>query len=172
MISEGHGFFDTASPAAGRAPARRPDRTPQAAAGLAHARPAIPTAAALLLRLEALNERADYAEMARQTLETFAGVVEHFGLYAASYALALQRLLREPVQVCIIGEDDAAVDMEAAALRRFAVNKSVVRLKRVQLGTQPSDMLPPALQETLPRLPEHWKAASQWSAAATPVILP
>ena len=48
-----------------------------------------PVAAALLLRLEALNGREDYAEKAQETLETFAGVVEHFGLYAASYGLAL-----------------------------------------------------------------------------------
>ena len=47
-----------------------------------------PVGAALLLRLEALNGREDYAVKALETLETFAGVVEHFGLYAASYGLA------------------------------------------------------------------------------------
>ena len=52
----------------------------------------------------------------------------------------------------MIGDDATAVAMEAAALRRFAVNKSVVRLKRVQLGAQPLDLLPPALQATLPHL--------------------
>lgn len=150
--TEGHGFFDTPAPAAderrlGALTARRKplQDSPTPAAN--------PTAAALLLRLEALNSRADYIVLARQTLEAFAGVVEHFGLYASSYALALQRLLRPPVQVCVIGEDAVAVEMEAAALRRFAVNKSVVRLKRLQLGAQPSDMLPPALQATLPHLP-------------------
>ena len=39
----------------------------------------------------------------QETLETFAGVVEHFGLYAATYALALQRMVRA-LQVCVIGE--------------------------------------------------------------------
>ena len=29
---------------------------------------------------------------AQKTLEAFAGIVEHFGLYAATYGLALQRL--------------------------------------------------------------------------------
>jgi hypothetical protein len=148
---DGHGFFDTPTSAAeerrlGALTARRKplQDSPTPAAN--------PTAVALLLRLEALNARADYAIMARQTLEAFAGVVEHFGLYAASYALALQRLLRPAVQVCIVGEDPAALAMESAALRRYAVNKSVVRLERVQLGSQPSDLLPPVLQETLPRL--------------------
>ena len=70
---------------------------------------------------------------AQETLETFAGVVEHFGLYAASYGLALQRVVQRPVQVCVIGEDAAARELEAAALARYAVNKSVVRLRREQL---------------------------------------
>ena len=104
--------------------------------------------AALLLRLEALNGREDYAVKAQETLETFAGVVEHFGLYAASYGLALQRMVQRAVQVCVIGEDAAARRLEAVALARYAVNKSVVRLRRDQLGT-----LPPTLAETLPHLP-------------------
>ena len=57
------------------------------------------------MRLGELNGRLDYAVKAQETLETFAGVVEHFGLYAASYGLALQRMVREPVQVCVIGDD-------------------------------------------------------------------
>jgi uncharacterized protein YyaL (SSP411 family) len=106
-------------------------------------------AAALLLRLAALNDREDYAVKALETLETFAGVVEHFGLYAASYGLALQRLLLGTVQVCVIGGDDDARRLEAIALARYAVNKSVVRLSKEQM-----DALPPALAETLPHLPQ------------------
>ncbi|GAC1418881.1 MAG: thioredoxin domain-containing protein [Acidobacteriaceae bacterium] len=150
--AQGHAFFDTPASAAGQQPLgalttrRKPlQDSPTPAANS--------TASALLLRLAALNSRPDYQSRARQTLETFAGVVEHFGLYAASYALALQRYLRSPAQICIIGDDETAVAMEAAALRRFAVNKSVVRLKRIQLGSQPPELLPPALQETLPNLP-------------------
>jgi uncharacterized protein YyaL (SSP411 family) len=104
--------------------------------------------AALLLRLEALNGREDYSEKALETLETFAGVVEHFGLYAASYGLALQRMVLRPVQVCVIGDDATARRLEAVAMARYAVNKSVIRLRRDQLGA-----LPPALAETLPHLP-------------------
>jgi hypothetical protein len=107
-----------------------------------------PVGAALLLRLEALNGREDYAVKALETLETFAGVVEHFGLYAASYGLALQRMVQRAVQVCVIGDDAAARRLEAVALARYAVNKSVIRLRRDQLGG-----LPRALAETLPHLP-------------------
>ncbi len=108
-----------------------------------------PIAAMLLLRLDALNGSAGYAAKAQETLSTFAGVVEHFGLYAATYALALQRLLMPAVQVCVVGEDAAAGELEAAALRQYAANKSVVRLRRTQL-----EALPPELQKTLPYLPK------------------
>ena len=107
-----------------------------------------PVAAALLLRLEALNGREDYMVKALDTLENFAGVVEHIGLFAATYGLALQRMVQRAVQVCVIGDDAAARRLEAVAIARYAVNKSVIRLRRDQLAT-----LPPALAETLPHLP-------------------
>ncbi len=108
-----------------------------------------PSAAAALLRLEALNGRADLREKAEDTLEAFAGVVTHFGLYAGTYGLALERLLLPPVQVVVIGED-AADELEAAALMGYAVNKSVIRLTRAQVAQE----LPPVLAETLPLLPD------------------
>ena len=43
---------------------------------------------------------------------------------------ALQRYLQPPIQVCVIGADERARKLEDAALRGFAVNKSVVRLAR------------------------------------------
>jgi uncharacterized protein YyaL (SSP411 family) len=144
----GLAFFDTEAPAEGEqrlgalVTRRKPlQDSPTPAAN--------PVAAALLLRLAALNDREDYAVKALETLETFAGVVEHFGLYAASYGLALQRLLLGTVQVCVIGGDDDARRLEAIALARYAMNKSVVRLSKEQM-----DALPPALAETLPHLPQ------------------
>jgi uncharacterized protein YyaL (SSP411 family) len=103
-------------------------------------------AATLLLRLHALTEEEIYRTRAVDTLETFAGVVEHFGLYAASYGLALRRAVEGPVQVCVVGDDERADALAAAAMKGFAVNKSVVRLRSLQA-------LPPALAETLPHLP-------------------
>jgi len=143
----GCGFFDTETPATGETrlgalgARRKPLQDSPTPAGN-------PVGAALLLRLEALSGREDYSVKALETLETFAGVVEHFGLYAASYGLALQRMVLRPVQVCVIGDDAAARRLEAVAMARYAVNKSVIRLRREQL-----DALPPALAETLPHLP-------------------
>jgi uncharacterized protein YyaL (SSP411 family) len=144
----GGGFFDTAKPAPGEhrlgalGARRKPLQDSPTPAGN-------PMAARLLMRMSELNGRLDYAEKAQATLETFAGVVEHFGLYAATYALTLQQQVREPVQVCVVGEDGNARALEAAALAQFAVNKSVVRLERVVPGA-----LPPVLDKTLPRLPK------------------
>src|SRR3984885_78857 len=117
-----------------------------------------PAAAAALLRLYALNGSADFREKAEDTLEAFAGVVTHFGLYAGTYGLALERLLLPPVQVLVIGEDDAADELEAAAIMGYAVNKSVIRLTQTQVGQE----LPPVLAETLPLLP-HLSAAHSFA---------
>ncbi len=143
----GCGFFDTEAAAEGEqrlgalVTRRKPLQDSPTPAGNS-------LGAALLLRMEVLNGREDYAVKALETLETFAGVVEHFGLYAASYGLALQRMVLRPVQVCVIGDDAAARRLEAVAVARYAVNKSVIRLRRGQLGE-----LPPMLAETLPHLP-------------------
>ncbi len=107
-----------------------------------------PVAAALLLRLEALSGRADFGVDARATLECFAGVVEHFGLYAASYGLALRRMVEAPAQIVVVGADAAADALETAALRGYSVHQSVVRLAGLD------GKLPPALAETLPHLPK------------------
>jgi len=103
-------------------------------------------AATVLLRLFALTNESKYEVHAEETLETFAGVVEHYGLYAASYGLALRRAVSGTTMVCLIGEDVS--ELEAAGLRKYAVNKSVVRVRDLAA-------LPPALAETLPHLPSH-----------------
>lgn len=144
----GSGFFDTEESVAGEvklgalSTRRKPLQDSPTPAGNS-------VAAMLLLRLESLNGREDYAVKALQTLESFAGVVEHFGLYAASYGLSLERMVQRAVQICVIGEDAEARRLEATALARYVVNKSVVRLRRDQMGS-----LPPVLAETLPHLPE------------------
>jgi uncharacterized protein YyaL (SSP411 family) len=120
-------FCDTAAPEGGQAPlgvlgARRvPLQDSPTPAGN-------PTAASALLRLEALSGRTEYRDIAEDTLASFAGVVEHFGLYAGSYGLALERLLTDPVQVIVVGSGPEASRLEATAVARFAVNKTVMRI--------------------------------------------
>jgi len=92
-----------------------------------------PTAASALLRLEALTGRAQYREIAEATLASFSGIVQHFGLYAGSYGLALERLLLDPVQVVVVGSGPEAGRLEAMAVARYGVNKTVMRVAPFRL---------------------------------------
>ncbi|MGA2571804.1 MAG: thioredoxin domain-containing protein [Terracidiphilus sp.] len=146
------GFFDTSAsinavpaklPLGALAARRKPLQDSPTPAGN-------PTAATALLRLEALSGRREYREIAEGTLACFAGIVEHFGLYAGGYGLASERLLSDPVQVVIVGSGPEADSLEALALARFSVNKTVVRIdpRRLIPGA-----LPEALAETLLQVP-------------------
>ncbi|HEX5236769.1 MAG TPA: thioredoxin domain-containing protein [Silvibacterium sp.] len=145
--NSGGGFFDT-EPVEGAlgvlAARRKPLQDSPTPAGN-------PAAAAALLRLEALSGRADFREMAEDTLENFAGIVEHFGLYAGTYGLALELLLMTPMQVVVIGAGIEVRKLAAMATARYAVNKRVIVLRPEQVVAAE---LPPVLAETLPNLPE------------------
>jgi uncharacterized protein YyaL (SSP411 family) len=92
-----------------------------------------PTAAAALLRLETLSGRKEHRQVAEHTLAAFAGIVEHFGLHAGSYGLALERLLLDPIQVIVVGSGPEAARLEAVAVARYAVNKTVMRVAPFRL---------------------------------------
>ena len=77
------------------------------------------------------------------------GVVEHLGLYAGSFGLALARVALPSIQVVILGEGSKAAELGTIALTGYAVNKTVIRLRRSQLQS-----LPGALAGTLPHLPD------------------
>jgi uncharacterized protein len=145
--SEHGGFFDTEKNAGDKlgalAARRKPMQDSPTPAGNS-------TAAAAFLRLEALSGRADFRAKAEETLAAFAGVIEHYGLYAGSYGLALERLLLPPIQVVILGAGPAARQLTAIANARYAVNKAVISLSVGQVTAGP---LPPVLKETLPHLP-------------------
>ncbi|MGA8042722.1 MAG: thioredoxin domain-containing protein [Terracidiphilus sp.] len=142
-------FYDTAGRSNGTAPLgalsarRKPLQDSPTPAGN-------PAAVAALLRLEALSGRSVYREVAEDTLASFAGIVEHFGLYAGSYGLALERLLLDPLQVVVVGTGSEADKLEALAVAGFAVNKTVVRLSPAQLV---AGALPEALEETVLHAP-------------------
>jgi uncharacterized protein len=107
-----------------------------------------PAAASALMRLATLNGSEDLRQKATIALEAFAGVAPQFGMYAATYGLALESLLLPSIQVVVVGEDGKADELETAALVRYAVNKTVIRLTHFQA----SDRLPPSLADMLPSL--------------------
>ncbi len=163
-------FYDTAVPEEGASPLgalgarRKPLQDSPTPAGN-------PVAAAALLRLETLSGRAEYREIAEDTLESFSGIVEHFGLYAGSYGLALERLLLDPLQVVVIGSSDEADRLEALAVAGFAINKTVLRFEAPQLVP---GGLPEALAETLLQVPapadaEAWVMICRGRACLPPI---
>jgi hypothetical protein len=142
-------FYDAAAPQQGTVPLgalgarRKPLQDTPTPAGN-------PTAASALLRLEVLSGRQEYRDIAEDTLASFAGIVEHFGLYAGSYGLALERLLLPPVQVVVVGSGPEAARLEAVAIARFRVSKSVFRIDPERLVP---GGLPEALAEMLLNVP-------------------
>jgi uncharacterized protein YyaL (SSP411 family) len=105
-----------------------------------------PVAAAALLRLETLSGRAEYHRIAADTLRSFAALDGRFGLYTGSYGLAVERLLLDPLQVMVVGSGPEAARLEALAVARYAVNKTVMRIAPFRLVP---DGIPPALAEML-----------------------
>jgi uncharacterized protein len=113
-----------------------------------------PMAVSALIRLHHYTGEAEYRDKAEQTLETFAAVVEQFGIFAATYAIATLHYLESPVEVVVIAKDlgdRTASDLWAAAVRPFAFNKSVLRLMENEAVAQ---NLPPVLAATIPHLPQ------------------
>ena len=109
-----------------------------------------PAAAIALLRLHAYSSQAKYRDLAEGTLEAFAGIVEHYGLFAATYSIALDMYLHPHTQVVIAGSGEQAEKLKAAAVRPFSFNKSVLHLPQGEIVPQ---MLPPAFAETIPNIP-------------------
>jgi uncharacterized protein len=111
-----------------------------------------PMAAIALLRLHHYTGDAAYRDKAEQTLETFAGVAEQFGIFAATYGIAVVHLLESPVQVVVIADGrDSGRDLYSEAVAPFAFHKTVLRFAPNQAV---AENLPPVLAATIPNLPE------------------
>ncbi|MGA8730358.1 MAG: thioredoxin domain-containing protein [Terracidiphilus sp.] len=163
-------FYDSAEPANGAAALgalgarRKPLQDSPTPAGN-------PTAASALLRLEALNGRAEYREIAEDTLGTFAGIVEHFGLYVGSYGLALERLLLDPIQVVVVGSGPEAERLEALAVAGFAVNKTVMCIvpSRLVPGGVPEALAETLLHAPVPSGVEAWAMVCRGRTCMPPI---
>jgi uncharacterized protein len=112
-----------------------------------------PMAVIALLRLHQYIGDAAYRDKAEQTLETFAGVAEQFGIFAATYGIAVAHLLEPHSQVVVVEqgpEDGKADELCAAAVSDFRFGKSVLGLTANEVVAA---NLPPALASTVPNLP-------------------
>lgn len=110
-------------------------------------------AAIALARLHHYTGDVGYRDKTEQTLETFAGVAEQFGIYAATYGVAVLHFLESPTQIVVIVGDNSSTanELYAAAVAPFAFAKSTLRLSPNQAVAQ---NLPPVLAETIPNLPQ------------------
>jgi uncharacterized protein YyaL (SSP411 family) len=107
-------------------------------------------AATALLRLYAYTNQETYKEKAEQTLEILAVSAGQYGIFAASYGIAAVHLSQPHSQVVIVGDDELADQLHAAAVKRSRFGRSVIRLAASHAVAQ---NLPPALAETIPNLP-------------------
>src|SRR5271157_1333433 len=146
---KGGGFFDTALHLADRHGSLTTQRKPfqDSPTPAANA-----VAAQVLDRLDVLADREDFGEKAAATLALFAPKAGPYGLFAATYGLALLHHLRAPVDVVVVGgaDDDrtrsllrAAYDAPRAGKRVFALEPGIVQ----------SRDLPAGFAATLPSLP-------------------
>ncbi len=168
--STGGAFYDAAATQQGKTPLgalgarRKPLQDTPTPAGN-------PTAASALLRLETLSGRQEYRDIAEDTLACFGGIVEHFGLYAGSYGLALERLLLDPLQVVVVGSGPEAARLEAMAVARFAINKTVMRVAPFRLvpGGIPEALAEMLLQVPPPSGAEVWAIVCRGRTCLPPI---
>jgi hypothetical protein len=85
------------------------------------------SAAEVHLRLQRLTGREAYRKSAQHTLEALVPYYPDMGFEAARFALAVDRFLRRPLLVTVVGEneDPARAELLRAARRAYAPNKTV-----------------------------------------------
>jgi hypothetical protein len=143
------GFFDTAQDLTDRHGSLTSPRKP-----FQDSPTPAPNAVAVLVldRLDGLADRADFGEKAAATLGLFASKAGQYGMFAATYGLALLHHLRAPTDVVVVGRagDErttkllrAAYDAPHAAKHVFAFDPATVQARD----------LPAGLVSTLPQLP-------------------
>ncbi|MFZ0959939.1 MAG: thioredoxin domain-containing protein [Terriglobia bacterium] len=165
------GFFDAARDLADRHGSLATERKPfqDSPTPAANA-----VAAQVLDRLDVLADREDFGEKAAATLALFAPKAGQYGLFAATYGLALLHHLRAPVDVVVIGPagDERTVSLLRAAYETPRAGKHVFAFEP---RTVQARDLPAGLAATLPEL--HFDGAPvvlvcQGSACHPPVQTP
>ena len=79
------------------------------------------------LRLHRLTGQERYRQAAQRTLEALAPLAPELGIEAARFALTVDRFLRRPLLITVVGEseDPARAQLLRAARRAYAPNKAV-----------------------------------------------
>jgi uncharacterized protein YyaL (SSP411 family) len=79
------------------------------------------------LRLYRLTGRENHRQLAQETLEALVPYYPSLGIEAARFALVVDRFLRRPLLITVVGEneDPARAELLRAARRAYAANKTV-----------------------------------------------
>jgi uncharacterized protein YyaL (SSP411 family) len=118
-----------------------------------------PSAAIALIRMYGYTDEPTYRDRAAATLELLAGVAGQYGLFAATYGIAVVQFSIPHTEVVVIGEDELATRLYACAASRARLGTSVLKLT---LNKAVARNLPPTLAETIPNLP--WLKQNQSAA--------
>jgi uncharacterized protein YyaL (SSP411 family) len=116
-----------------------------------------PAAAIALLRLNGYTNEKSYRDQAERTLALFAGGADKYGMFAATYALAVTHFAEPHTQIVIVGQDANADELYREALRGVSITKAVLHFSREAVVPE---NLPPTLSETISRLPALREARS------------
>jgi hypothetical protein len=108
-----------------------------------------PMAAIALLRIHAYTGDGGYRVKAEQTLGLLAGNAAQYGIFAATYGIAVTYASQPHSQVVVIGDDETASHLYSQAISSAVLGRSVIRLKPSQAVAQ---NLPPTLAATIPEL--------------------
>jgi uncharacterized protein YyaL (SSP411 family) len=100
-------------------------------------------------RLYSYTQQETYRNCAEQTLAILAGSAGKYGLFAATYGLAALQFAFPHIEVAILGEDESAARLYQSAISKYAVNKTVVRMK---FNEAVAENLPPSFAQSVPNL--------------------
>jgi uncharacterized protein YyaL (SSP411 family) len=117
LRSDGGGFWDTSHDPGARGGLRRRKRSILENAVMAEA----------LLRLSHFTRERSWADVARETLESFLGDYKRYGHFVAGYARAVDLHLHPPVHVTIVGplEREDTWTLRRAALAPYVASRIV-----------------------------------------------
>lgn len=165
LHSPSGGFFDTHFDPGAHGGLRRRNRSLLENAVMAEA----------LLRLSHCSGVHDYADTARETLESFAGDYKRYGHFTAGYARAVDLFFHEPVRVTIVGRRESRdTQALAEAARRPYVASRIVQI----LDPERDRELIERFRLPLPRSAGEAARAyvqrghESWAESADPVRLP
>ncbi len=87
-----------------------------------------------LMRLSWTVDKESYVDMAKRTLDLFVNDHEKYGVMAATYAIALDRLLNGPVGITIVGSSRAKEfkAFKSSALKMYSGRRSVLYLDKTK----------------------------------------